>query len=451
MTDTQRPRNTWKDRNYAVNEAKRIMKQEGWTRLPSSEALREKGYSAFVSAIQMHHGGIHSFRDSLGQTQTSRKHGLWKDLEYALDQAKAMMKKEDWTSFPSEYVMRQKGYGSLGCAIDKYHGGIVKFREHFGETSLVTPAGLWETLDYTLKQAKEIMQNENWTTLPSSNGLKDKGYSGLNYAIIKFHGGFPEFRKLLGETAIKRKLGIWKDLEFSLKHAQEMLQKESWDMLPKMRIMQQKGYSALVGAITNYHGGLPVFQQKLDKYMGIEREIVPNRLDVDFSKVDPVKYFEEKYKGKLSTRKELQDEHYKLYGALYKSGKLDEIFPRQIRSRKRFESVDPVAYFKEHFEGKIIYRRDLMKADSQLYNHLLKTGKINEVLPQKPRRDLSTLDPVAYFKEHYAGMFKTKEQLRQKDQPLYCLLRDQGKFDLVFPRKNDGLDDILRDYAEGGE
>ena len=68
--------------------------------------------------------------------------------------------------------------------------------------------------------------------------------------------------------------------------------------------------------------------------------------------------------------------------------------------------VDPVAFFHEHYAGKITTRSHLAKEDSGLYAKLGELGKLDVVLPDaQTHRDFSVVDPVALFRERYAGWY----------------------------------------------
>jgi hypothetical protein len=151
----------------------------------------------------------------------------------------------------------------------------------------------------------------------------------------------------------------------------------------------------------------------------------------DFSKIDPVKYFEEHYAGRITTRKQLENEDPGLYAKLRKAGKLDDVLPDSVY--RDFSKTDPVEFFKEHYAGKITSRSQLQNEDNVLYNKLRKAGKIGVVLPDGEKRDFSGVDLVTFFKEHYAGRITTRSKLAKEDPGLYARLRKAGKLDDVLP------------------
>src|SRR3989344_5505816 len=196
----------WKDLDYALKKAKKIMKRENWNELPNALLLRERGYNGLTSAIDRYFG-FHKFRDALGEKQRKIKDGSWKNLEFTLKQAKESMKKENWEELPSSDVLSKYGYSYLVSAITKYHKGFHKFRKLLGQKQKISEPGLWIDLGYTIKEITKVMKKRRWAELPSSDILHKLGYNPLIYAISKYHGGFHKFRKLLGQEQKKIQSG----------------------------------------------------------------------------------------------------------------------------------------------------------------------------------------------------------------------------------------------------
>jgi phosphoribosyl-dephospho-CoA transferase len=249
----------WKNLDYTVRQAKRAMKEQGWKTLPSSDALRANGYGGLAGAISLYHGGLTAFRIKLGQENPM---GRWTDLNYTIQQARQAMKEQKWKTFPSSRVLVNKGYSSLYASISKYHGGFANFRPMLGEGIL---RGQWKDLDYTIKQAQRAMKEQGWKSLPSTNALKDKGYGDLCSAIARNHGGLLSFRTILGQM---NPLGRWKDLDYTIRQAQQAMKEQRWDVLPSSHVLIEKEYYGLIYAIRRYHGGIPAFRETLSKAQG---------------------------------------------------------------------------------------------------------------------------------------------------------------------------------------
>ena|SRR3989344_5427540 len=132
--------------------------------------------------------------------------------------------------------------------------------------------GTWKSLEYTIGQAKKIMENEGWTELPNAQILAEAGYSNITNPIIKYHGGFHKFRELLGQKQKKAKDGTWMNLGYTLEQAREIMAKENWNDLPNKKVLVKAGYSNLANAISRYHNGYPEFRERLNLYLGKESE-----------------------------------------------------------------------------------------------------------------------------------------------------------------------------------
>jgi hypothetical protein len=258
----------WKDLAYALKEARAAMRKEGWAELPASTVLKEKGYGALIGAIMRYHGGFHKFRKHLRQQQLRREQGIWKNLDYVIQEAREAMRKEGWTYLPGKELLCKRGYGSLSSSITKYHGGFWKFRTLLGQENDRSAVGAWKDPTYTIAQARKAIKKEGWSTLPRQDVLSRQGYGGLAGAIARHHGGMHAFRKLVGEQPKKRESGVWQDLTYTINQAISVMQKEQWTRLPAADVLADRGYSSLNNAIKNYHGGYPVFREKLNAALG---------------------------------------------------------------------------------------------------------------------------------------------------------------------------------------
>ncbi len=103
-------------------------------KLPSLRWLQDRGHSSILHAINRHHGGFRKFRDALGEEQTRRESGKWKDFNYASEEALRFMQEEGYEILPGTWTLAKRGYGSLVSAVTKYHGGIVSFRQKLNQS-----------------------------------------------------------------------------------------------------------------------------------------------------------------------------------------------------------------------------------------------------------------------------------------------------------------------------
>jgi hypothetical protein len=190
--------------------------------------------------------------------------------------------------------------------------------------------------------------------------------------------------------------------------------------------------------------------QKLFK-LGALDEVLPDVQRRDWSTNDPDAHFNEHVKGKVASRAELRREDSGLHIKLLRLGVLGRILPPAHMPYRDWSKIDPVAYFDEHWKGKVSNRRELYRRDQGLYQKLRQQGKLDEILPDKRSvRDWSKTDPVAYFHRHWKGKVSGRRELQQKDRGLYALLWRRGKLDELFPRPGTRaqLEDLLKRYVE---
>jgi len=245
----------WESLDYALQQAREIMEEHGLDTLPSQKKLMEIGHSALSGGIQ-YHGGFYEFRKKLGERSSRTKHGRWKDLDYVMKEAQRIMQLNGLDVLPSSNKLRKLGYDGLSDALMKYHGGFHKFRKLLGQQQLQNESGVWKDLEYALQQARHVMDQHDFETLPGSNVLQKFGYSGLSHAISDYHGGFHKFRDMLGCDQVQRQRGVWKSLDYALEQAQEVLDTHGFETLPSHSELVKLGYSSLSGALVRYHGGL---------------------------------------------------------------------------------------------------------------------------------------------------------------------------------------------------
>jgi len=230
----------WRDFEYAKQRALDIVEQHGFEILPSLEKLRKIGHSSLSHAIINYHGGFTKFRQELGQRPLQKALGVWKSLEYTVQNALEIMKEHEFDVLPGHRTLYELGYSDLCNAIHRHHGGMTKFRKSLGQEALKRKPGVWESLDYTLQQAREVMEKHELDTLPSQKKLNALGHSALNHGI-KYHGGFYEFRKKMGERSLRSKRGIWKDSDYTIKEAQLIMQNHELDALPSWTQLKKNG------------------------------------------------------------------------------------------------------------------------------------------------------------------------------------------------------------------
>jgi len=195
---------------------------------------------------------------------TKRKpHGYWKKEENVISEALRVMQEQGWATLPSQKELRKHRYHSLNYAI-RYHGGIQTIREKLGQQNPTTkPPGYWQNEENVVFEAQQTMDKHGWETLPSARQLVKHGHSSLCKAIGKYYEGIRNFRKKLGQTNIKKPKDYWESLDTTIAEARKIMQEQNWGALPSAKELREHGYSALISAVFNYHGGIQTFRTLL--------------------------------------------------------------------------------------------------------------------------------------------------------------------------------------------
>jgi hypothetical protein len=271
--DGQKPNGYWKSLENTIFEFKKVMEEKGFDTLPSNNKLKELGYFGLNNAIINFHGGIINFREKhLGEKDGQKPNGYWKSLDNCISEAKRLMKEHNYDRLPPTKKLNELGYGGLTTAICNYHGGFPNFREkHLGEKEplRIKPNGYY-TLENTIFESKKLMKEHGFDKLPTQIKLKELGYGGLNNAISKYHGGFTNFRELLGEELSRKPRGYYQSLENTISEAKKVMEEHGFDKFPSGNKLIEIGYVSLSDAISRYHGGFHNFREILNQEIGIK-------------------------------------------------------------------------------------------------------------------------------------------------------------------------------------
>lgn len=191
--------------------------------------------------------------------------GYWLNVDNVVSEARKAMEEQDWDVLPRGSELQKGGYSSLVAGVTRSGLGMHKLRKILGQEQKRVVYGSWKSLDYAIERAREIMQKEGWTNLPGYKTLREKGYQGLDNAITVHHGGYVNFRNLLGSKQMK---GRWADLAFTISEAERIMGEEGWTELPSRSDLTKKGHRGLIAALFRYHGGLENVRKLLKKKSG---------------------------------------------------------------------------------------------------------------------------------------------------------------------------------------
>ncbi len=190
----------WEEWGIYEKEMQKAIKQNNGE-FPSQSRLSEMGYSNLVGASR-HYGGINKVREKMGYEITKVDDGYYK-IERNLEKELKKAIKQNNGEFPVAKRLREMGYNTLVDSIIKHHGGFSAVRKKMGCDEIMKPRGYWKDFS-VLKIAIEKIIEENNGEFPSSRKLYKKGYSKINNAIIRHHGGFPAVRERMGYHEAKR-------------------------------------------------------------------------------------------------------------------------------------------------------------------------------------------------------------------------------------------------------
>lgn len=124
-------KNYWKNWENVRDKLEEITEKIG--HFPQGNELRELEYSSLDLAISKYHGGWNRVRQTMGADIKRLQNGIWKNLDYALEQASLIMKRHNFEELPGDRILRKLGYSSLARAIHVYHGNISVFRTKLNE------------------------------------------------------------------------------------------------------------------------------------------------------------------------------------------------------------------------------------------------------------------------------------------------------------------------------
>jgi len=182
-----------------------------------------------------------------------RPRGYWQDENNLVAEARKAMQEQGWDTLPGVNTLREQGYNSLVSSV-KLHGGMNALRELLNQDISRRPKGYWQDQTNMLAEAKKAMEEHGWKSLPSSHTFHKYGYSSLAHAV-RYHGGMPGLRKLLGEGSFRQPYGFWQDPLNIVVEARKAMQENGWDTLPGATTLHKKGYSKICSA-AKFHGGM---------------------------------------------------------------------------------------------------------------------------------------------------------------------------------------------------
>ena len=175
--------------------------------------------------------------------------------------------------FPTQRDLQNNNLSSIGTAIT-HHGGANAVRKRLGIEAERKDKGYYSKKNNVHKEVQAMIRQhpEFEGDLPSTVWMNKNGYSSLLGGIRKCYGSYGSFRKKEGLEGIQVATGKWKDLEFAVQQAIDLMHKHKFGNLPGSFTLDKLGYASLVVAVQKYHGGMPRFRQELHTRLGIQGE-----------------------------------------------------------------------------------------------------------------------------------------------------------------------------------
>ena len=174
---------------------------------PSDYYLRSIGRSDIESAISNHHGGINVVREKMGFKAIQKSPGYWDKWENLVIALQPII--DELGDFPSSTYLRSIRRSDISDAIHKYHGGFPFVREKMGFKVIKKSDNYWRDEKNLINELQPII--DNLGDFPVQSYLYSIGRLDISNAIIRFHGGFPVLREKMGFEVIKKSDHYWED------------------------------------------------------------------------------------------------------------------------------------------------------------------------------------------------------------------------------------------------
>jgi len=206
LLNGRKPKGFWKEQNNVVAFAEAVKRKHGFNNLPGPKTLSELGYSSLLFAVTKYHGDMFDFRVLLGEDPARRKNGAHTTLRETLNDIMGLIDEKGLDRLPNAGLLVSWGYSKLTKDIN-HHGGFGKVRRELGEKVIRKDQGQWKDKKFTIKEAKRVMKEQSYKSLPGTKALQAIGESSLGASIAKYHGGMRTFRTDLGQEQKERPKG----------------------------------------------------------------------------------------------------------------------------------------------------------------------------------------------------------------------------------------------------
>src|SRR3989344_6678043 len=188
----------WKDFNKVKYKLNKIKKEIG--HFPSSQELKDQGYSTLYSGIKSYHGGFINVRRKLKQKIIRNSNGYWEKWENFKQEIQKVI--EELGHFPVSSELETIDRYDILVAANRHWENLDYVRKRMGYTSIRRPKNYWEKWGNLRDELKKIVSDLGY--FPSQIEFQKMELDSLNGAINR-NGGIKEVKNRL-EKELTQKL-----------------------------------------------------------------------------------------------------------------------------------------------------------------------------------------------------------------------------------------------------
>ena len=434
-----KPQKYWCDPKNILTEAKKVMKDKKLERIPNKEELAELGHSSLAAAITKTYPGKYTgLRRDLGETVDRKEHGYWDEPKNVEKEVRAVMKEHKLKIIPSSKFLKEIDRTDLGMAISmRYPGGYESTRQKFGETDIRKPAAYWSDIDNVKREAKKIIKEFGY--LPGKRELCNKRHSSFAASVVKRHGGFRKFRKLLGEDQKRVSDGHWKDPRNIEREIKRFKLEQGYDYLPTQKELGELGYSSLSAAISSFYpGGIEGYRERNNDFTPNQTRRkttgkTPEMLKLEKRFGEPIedylgRMYESHSSCELAKKLKVSEPTVLLWLRNFGIEVRNQSHARTFRAKKPTKEELNRLYWEE---GKS--KKELLEHLGIGHRVLDKWFNEYEIETREDKRvdleELSRAELIAYGRENYKGI--TMTELHRNFSNDYKYLQSSGLIDLM--------------------
>ena len=325
-----------------------------------------------------------------------------------------------------EYLDNSKTYSEIARGLNVGNYLVSNWCKKFG-IEKIEKNSPFKSLDYCIKFANKIKKENGLESLPSQDGLKDLGYTTFGKYLMVVHGGFPKFRKLLGEKP-KRRYRLFADMsdndfiEFIKQNYKGMSTSE----------LRKKDVGTLQRI---YKNGL---LEKLNNFNIIASGKRANGFFKKMSNDELVSFVTENYRG--YTILDIEGKDHTALANVRHRGLLENLVETgvliRVNSFRKYTSMtnnELIEYASKNYKGKTISEVEYNGGAG--FIHFIRRKKLLDTFVKKGIlirayskinrfKDISDKNFINYLRKNYKG--STLTELAHKHKSIYRIIKSRG-------------------------